>query len=148
MVAGCAPAPQSTNTKSQGNRRRRWSSSMRRDGSGCDAARLPCVAAISPRFGTRVSTTSSSGSDTRPDTKSARLARGEATPSQVWRFAPSTSVSTATTRAPARASEAARFAARKVLPTPPLPPPNATRRGALSGVALASASVARSSGAR
>src|SRR3990172_6688260 len=141
MVAGCDPAPQSTNTKSQGRRRSRCSSSMRRAGSGCEPARLPCVAAIRPRFATRVSITRSSGSCTRPDMKSARLARGEVTPSQVWRFAPSTSVSTATTRAPARASEAARFAARKVLPTPPLPPPTTIRRGAPSGL---SASVARS----
>ena len=51
MVAACAPAPQSTNTKSQGSLRRRWSSSMRREGSGCEAARLPCVPAIRPRFG-------------------------------------------------------------------------------------------------
>ena len=94
------------------------------------AARFACVPAISSRPGTGVPTTSFARSSSRWATKSASETCGVPTPRLVWRFAPSRSTSTATTRWPARVSAAARFADTNVLPTPPLPPPTAMMRAA------------------
>ena len=123
---GATPAPQSSSTKSRSSARSPWSSSTRRARLGLRRRRGGPASRRSARgSATGVSTSSFATSLSRSATKSARLARGRGTPSQVCRFAPSRSVSTATTRRPRRASAAARFAARNVLPTPPLPPPRA-----------------------
>ena len=66
---------------------------------GARRSRWPCVAAIEREVrDRRVRPAASPTSLSRPATKSARLAAGRGTPSQVCRFAPSRSVSTAATR--------------------------------------------------
>src|SRR5262249_48062599 len=60
------------------------------------------------------------------------------TPRQVCKFAPPRSASIRMTRRPERAATVARFATRKLLPMPPLPPPTAQMRATLGGVATTS----------
>ena len=144
MVAACAPAPQSTNTKSQGSLRRRWSSSMRREGSGCEAAEV----AVRARDQAEVR-------DRRLDHAGrAGPRRGPRRSRRGWRAAPARRARCAGSRPRRRCRPRSRARRRArgsppgsppgmSCPTPPLPPPSAIRRGALSG---GEAAVARSLG--
>ena len=66
-----------------------------------------------------------------------KLRDGRGTPAKMCRFGAPNAPSTSTTRLPSVARKIPTFAATRLLPTPPLPPPMATTRGVIRPAGIA-----------
>ena len=131
-VGDVSPGPRSTTTQSADSCAELLGDRADRGGLGLgDPRRIVDAARPAARPG-RASATASSASGGPSGANASESERdGRGTPAKMCRFGAPNAPSTSTTRLPSVARKIPTFAATRLLPTPPLPPPMATTRGVM-----------------